>query len=164
MSASLILYSTNTWLAYKIAERFYGDVHHVWCAPFFDSDSIPSYQNANPPSSNPSRICRELFEAVSTGDRHSMKIRNNQAGIRRGAKEKKNAGIITGREEKEIRKIVDKAEIADFRPLVYVIPYSLVVKMVEAVSVEKRAHPLSIEYVIKKLPRKFFDVIEWKWR
>ncbi len=41
MSAPLILYSTNTWLAYKIAERFYGDMHYVWCAPFFDSESLP---------------------------------------------------------------------------------------------------------------------------
>lgn len=164
MSAPLILYSTNTWLAYMIAERFYGDMHHVWCAPFFDSDSIPSFQNANPPSSSPSKICRELFEAVSSGDRHSAKVKENKGGILQGIKEKRDAGIITRHDEKEVKKIVDLAEISDFRPLVYVIPYSLVARMVEEVSVEKRAHPLSVEYVIKKLPRKFFDIIEWKWR
>jgi len=164
MSAPLILYSTNTWLAYMIAERFYVDVHHVWCAPFFDSDLIPSFQNANPPSSNPSKICRELFEVVSSGDRHSKKIRDNKAGILRGVEEMKGAGIITKHEVKEITKIVERAETFDFRPLVYVIPYHLVGKRVEEVSVERRAHPLALEYVIKQLPRKYFDVIEWKWR
>ena len=163
MPVPLVLYSANTWLAYKIAERFYGDIHYAWCAPFFDPESVPSYQNTNPPSSSPSKICRELFEAVISGDRHSAKVEENKYGILKGAKEKKKAGIITNREAKDIIKIVGHAETFDFRPLVYVIPYHLVAKIVEEVPVEKRAHPLSLEYVIEELSRKFFDVIEWKW-
>ena len=31
-----ILYSTNTWIAYMIAERFYRRHHYVWCTPYFD--------------------------------------------------------------------------------------------------------------------------------
>jgi len=164
MPEPLVLYSANTWLAYTIAERFYGGKHYVWCAPFFDSESSPNYQKTNPPSSSPSKICRELFEAASSGDRHSAKVEENRSGILKGVKEKKKAGIITNREAKDIEKIVKRAETADFRPLVYVIPYHLVARMVEEVPVEKRAHPLSAEYVIERLPRKYFDVIEWKWR
>lgn len=81
-----------------------------------------------------------------------------------GVKEMKEAGLITKHEVKDITKIVKHAEIFDFRPLVYVIPYHLVDKLVEEVSVEERAHPLAVEYVIKQLPRKLFDIIEWKWR
>lgn len=32
-TAPLVLYSTNTWLAYTVAERFYGGEHYVWCTP-----------------------------------------------------------------------------------------------------------------------------------
>jgi hypothetical protein len=94
MPEPLVLYSANTWLAYKIAERFYGNLHYVWCAPFFDPESFPHYQNTTPPSSSPSKICHDLFEVASSGDRHSAKVEENKHGILKGAKEKKKAGII----------------------------------------------------------------------
>jgi hypothetical protein len=27
----LVLYSTNTWLAYAISERYYRGLHYAWC-------------------------------------------------------------------------------------------------------------------------------------
>jgi hypothetical protein len=164
MAEPLVLYSANTWLAYMIAERFYDGAHFVWSTPYFGPETVPSLQYAIPPSSSPGEIYRELFEAVNRGDRHSTKIRDNRFGILKGAKENEKAGIITIREAKEIAEIVAKAETLEFRPLLYVIPFHFVAKMVKEVPVKKRAHPFSVEFVIKQLPRKYFDIIEWKWR
>ncbi len=37
MGEKLILYSTNTWIAYKIAQKYYKDEHYIWCTPIFDA-------------------------------------------------------------------------------------------------------------------------------
>ena len=56
---------------------------------------------------------------------------------------------------------MDAAEISDFEPLMYVIPFDKVKKIAKRVPVAKRAHPLSDEWLIQKLPRKYFDVIKF---
>jgi len=60
----------------------------------------------------------------------------------------------------DIGKILKTAPIADFRPLLYIIPYQGVAQFVQNVPIEERAHPLSSELKISALSRKFFDVIE----
>ena len=40
-----------------------------------------------------------------------------------------------------------------------VIPFSLVRDKIEPVPVSQRAHPLSAEFIVKKLPRNCFDAI-----
>ena len=52
------------------------------------------------------------------------------------------------------------AEKQDFRPLIYVIPFEPVKSLVEMASLENRAHALSEEYIIERLPRELFDAIE----
>ena len=161
MPDPLLLYSTNTWLAYIIAERFYSGEHYVWCTPYFDSRQKSPLATAVPPTSNPAEIYQNLFEEVSRGDRHSSKIKENRIGILRGAKIKKNQGVITDRQAKDIAAALGGAETRDFRSLIYVIPFYAVARarLVE-VPVADRAHPLSVEYVIDRLPHKAFDVIE----
>ena len=78
----------------------------------------------------------------------------------RGAELQRAAGIITKNEKKEILAIVSKAVVRDFRPLLYVIPYGPVASMLKKVAVAHRAHPLSVEYIIERLPRTMFDVIQ----
>jgi hypothetical protein len=68
--------------------------------------------------------------------------------------------MITDAQEKEIEAIVHAAETADFRPLIYVIPYHLVAAEIKTVAVPDRAHPLSAEYLLERLQRQKFDVIE----
>lgn len=63
---------------------------------------------------------------------------------------------------REIAAIVDCSETADFRPLLYVIPYRAVSKQVKQVPVAERAHPLSEEYMIECLPRRYFDMIDFE--
>ncbi len=164
MSEPLILYSTNTWLSYIIAERYYVSEHYVWCTPYFDASSLPAYNSTTPPTSTPSEIYYTLLEEVRRGDRHSIKIQENKIGILQGATYKKEAGIITEQQEKDIATIVDIAETRDFKPLLYIIPYGHVADILKEVPVEDRAHPLSVEYVIECLPRNCFDIIEFDRR
>jgi len=60
-----------------------------------------------------------------------------------------------------IAKVVNLADISDFRPLLLIIPYAAVASLVSVVPPEDRAHPLSTEFIIADLPREVFDVIEF---
>lgn len=156
----VLLYSTNTWLAYWIAECYYGGEHFVWCSPFFSPRQAPAYANVSP-TSCPSAIYHALDQEVRAGDRHSAKIRENRLGLVNGAQRKRTDGVIDQLQEREIVDIVNGAETRDFRPLLYLIPRELVPGMLKGVPVADRAHPLSIEYVIERLPRAAFDVIDF---
>lgn len=75
---------------------------------------------------------------------------------------KKGAGIIDDVQELEIVDVVNSAETREFRPLPYVIPHDLVAGLLQSVPVANKAHPLSVEYVIERLPRASFDVIDFE--
>lgn len=99
------------------------------------------------------------MKAVENGDRRSEKIRLNKAGLRHGATFKYGQGGITDAQRLEILDKVRLAQFADFRPLLYVIPYTLVSDILSTVPVKHRANPLSEEYIIARLPRTSFDII-----
>jgi len=161
MADPLILYSVNTWLAYRINERYYAGLHYAWRAPVFDYESRYAREIALSATSNPVTIYRGLRDETATGDRHSAKVKDNKLGIIRGATLNRAEGLINASQEREIIYIVDKAETTDFRPLLYLIPFSSVASIVSEVPVDKRAHPLAQEYLIERLPRDRFDVIEF---
>ena len=79
-----ILYSTNTWLSFKISEIYYLDKHYVWCTPFFDGDNTSKHVFALPPSSTPKDIGQRLQNEIKFGDRHSTKIESNRTGLIKG--------------------------------------------------------------------------------
>jgi hypothetical protein len=159
MNTPLLLYSAGTWLAYTIAERFYGGVHYVWCSPFYDGVNAPRYVNV-PPTSSPAEIYRNMEEETRRGDLHSDAIRRNIAGILDGAAAKRGAGAITDAQYHEIRVVLKKAKIPDFRPVLYVIPFDRLEGRVPEVPVSQRAHPLSLEYRVEDLRSGCFDVLE----
>lgn len=156
----LVLYSTNTWLAYSIAERYYRGEHYVWCTPYFSPRSLPPYGNM-PPTSCPSEIYQMLDREVRAGDRHSSKIGENRTAIMKAAALNGAAGIIGEQDVEDITAIVNRAETRDFHPLVYVIPFDLAEGVLPNVPVSDRAHPLAAEYVLKGLRRECFDVIDF---
>lgn len=158
----LLLYSTNTWLAYKISKEYYGDVHYVWCSPYFSAKSIPAYDYTNPPSSTPGEIYDRLWYDATRGDLHSARISANRTGIIEGANRKAALGTINAIQKREIYSIVKQAETMSFRPLLYVIPFALVVEVVKDVPVDRRAHPFSKEFTIESLPKRWFDIIEYR--
>jgi hypothetical protein len=155
-----VYYSTNTWLAYRIAEQYYGSVNYVWCSPVFDHRMLGVIDRTTPPTSSPAEIYFSLADEVTNGDRHSSKIEANRLGIIRGAGVQRREGRITDMQYGDIVGIVNQTERMDFRPLLFVIPEHGVEELVTEVPVFERAHPLSKEFVITDLPRNLFDVIE----
>jgi hypothetical protein len=162
MPSPILLYSTNTWLASRISTFYYNDEHYAWCSPYFDAASVPPHTYVLPPTSSPSEIYRNLFREVGSGDLHSLKIESNKTGIRNGAAFKKSIGVIDARQQADILAIVDAAQINDFRPLLYVIPYGPISAMVKPVPWAGRAHAFSPECLIESLPRGYFDIIEFE--
>lgn len=114
-----------------------------------------------PPTSCPGAIYHQLDAEVRAGDRHSGKIKENRDGIRRGANAMLLGGMIDEDEHREIEQMVQNASVQEFRPLIYVIPTHLVSDRLGRVAVAERAHPLSVEFVIERLPRTSFDVIDF---
>lgn len=159
MEPPLLLYSTNTWLAYTIAERFYGGIHYAWCSPLYDGAMAARHMRI-PPSSSPAEIYRNFSEEARRGERHSDALRRNRDGIMTGARLKWEAGLISDRVYAEIGEVVDDAYVHDFSPLLFIMPFEKVEAIASEVPVKERAHPLSIEYRVEALPRQCFDILE----
>jgi hypothetical protein len=160
MKEPLLLYSTASRLAYQIAQRYYEDVHYAWCSPIFDGRAASRFGPGVPPTSSPCEIYWNLYEEVRRGDRHSPRLSSTRTGIVHGARTKRKAGII---DEETLTDIITSVELApswEFRPLMFLMPYSKVKKMITKVPVVERAHPLSLECLITSLPGRLFDVIE----
>ena len=154
----LLLYSTNSSIAYMITKDYYNDRHYVWCSTIFNFEDTPRYV-PYPPSSCPEKIYIEYMKAIRNTDRHCSKIMENKNGIIKGAEAKKTSGVITDNQYNEILDIVDQSELQLYKPLLYVIPCHLVSNMVESVSINTRANPLFAEYLIRELPRDYFDIL-----
>ena len=114
ISKNPFLYSVGTELAYKIAKRYYNNIHYVWCTTEFNSLK-------QPPTSNPATICKRYLEQITTGDRHTKEIENNMAGILRGAKAKFDSGVIDKIVYNKIRNYVSGADYEAFFPVLYIV-------------------------------------------
>ena len=158
----LLLYSASTWLAFSIAERFYGGVHYVWCSPYYDGSTAARHFNV-PPSSSPAEIYRTLEDDTRRGDRHSAALKQNRDGVLIGARAKRNAGAVTAFQFSQISFIVKNAHPREFRPVLYVIPFDRVEGSVIEVPAAECANPFSVEYRIEQLRNDCFDVLEL-WR
>lgn len=159
MASPLLLYSTQSWLAYQINERFYGGRHWVWCSPTLGPSAVAPVDQTTPPSSSPLEIYRTLHDDVVSGDRHSLRIDQNRAGLLRGADGKKSLGVIDTNTFEIIELAVKQAALNDFRPLLYVIPFAPIAGDALDVPAGERAHVLSEEYRIESLRRTSFDII-----
>lgn len=147
-----ILYSVGTNLAYKIAARYYKNIHYVWCTTDFNASK-------QPPTSNPSKICKRYLEQITTGDRHAREIENNIAGILKGAKTKFDIGIIDKKEYNTIKSAVMTAEYESFFPVLYIIESEKVKNKCIEVPMADKASDHSIEYRVEHLAGNEFEVI-----
>jgi hypothetical protein len=161
MKEPLLLYSTNTWLDYAIAERYYDGVHFAWCSPVYDGTKADAHVNI-PPSSSPADLYRLLLEEVQRGEQHSAVLKEKRDGVLRGADRRRAEGMITDARFDEIKRTVETSPLHEFRPVLYVIPYDRVRGTVVEATVQERAHPFSIEYKVNPLPRGAFDMLELK--
>lgn len=162
MKENLLFYSTNTKIAFFIAEQFYNSKHFVWCAPVYNPQKLDNYdfRSKIPVSSSPFKIYQQLYEDVISNDKHSSKIEQNRTGLKKGAAIMRQKGIIDDNDFARILSIIDNAEISEFTPLLYLIPKSLVEKKIKTVDIDSVANPLSCEYQIHDLTRKEFEIIE----
>ena len=158
MSEPKLLYSTNTLLAHRISRKYYGDVHYVYCTSDFGCSSLSNSLDVKPPTSSPLKIYRMLQEEVERGDLHSDKIDKNRIGLRKGVQAKFDARIVTDEDRQEILKVIERAEVREFKPLMYTMIYKEVKHLLTSIPVEDRAHPLANEYIIQCLPRNLFVV------
>ena len=151
----LLYYSTSTYIALHINSLFYGQ-HYLWCSPVFDPASLDRFNPLGkiPASSSPSNIYKSYLRDVATGDRHSALIAQNREGIKRGALYKLQQGIIDKNEYNIIHAMVDQANIVDFRPVLYLIPSTVVIAKMKRVPVEEVANPLGVEYRVE-------DLLDW---
>jgi hypothetical protein len=157
----IVLFSTNTLLAYRINEHYYDGKHFVWCNPFSNLKAVLPANTAMPPSSTPCALFKAFEMDVKTNDLHSAVIKNNRMGLLRGAEAKRKKGVITAAQEAEIGKIVKNATNQEFTPLLYVIPHAMVAKLVKPVPIADRAHPFSEEFFIEELSREAFEIVEF---
>lgn len=147
---TILFYSTNTKLAYDIAEKYFNQQHYIWCAPEFD---------INPPSSNPRELFIRLRDDVEKLDHHSSKIRENKAGLRRAVLRKKVEGLIDEKTYFELLRIIKNADIDQFKPLIYIIPASNVAEIITP-QLQKKANVFLHEYIIERLDHSQFHVIQ----
>ena len=156
----LTMYSANSFIAFSIAQQYYGREHYFWCSPSFDEKAALNLGIKLPPSSCPAEIYAAMREAVARVDRHSPVVAQNRSGILNGASVKLTAGRISQQDHDDIVEIVKAAEIADFRPLLFVAPFAAISAQCRKVPITTRASPLSVEYIAEDVHRDAFDVLE----
>lgn len=147
------MFSVGTKLAYKIAKRYYGNIHYVWCAFDFNNKK-------QPPTSNPLTIAKRWMSIAVGGDRHVKEIDDNKAGILAGAMAKYKAGIINSTQRSEIEQIVSLADYEAFCPVLFVIDTKKVAGRSIEVDVKDRASDHSIEYKVIDLAEDEFQLID----
>ena len=160
MPSPLLLYSTNTYLKFRIQEQYRGQ-HHAWCSPTFAAEKVDKYAlgAGTPPSSDPASIYRDLSEAVRRTDEHCAKIIDQKKTLMALAVDWHREGHITEASRNDIVTSVNMAPFTYWRPLIFVIPYAIVTGRVEEVPREKRAS-MEPEYIIRDLKMGEFGIIE----
>ena len=78
----------------------------------------------------------------------------------KGAVRRHSEGLISRREKLEIETIVQNSSVADFVPLLFIIPFGVVRRVVKPAPVLSRARSSSQEYIVDPLLRHQFDVLE----
>jgi hypothetical protein len=154
----LILYSTQSWIAFALNEEFYGHYHYVWCSPFLNPEKDATTTHFFADTSVPGKIYKFLNEEAHRKTASSQWIKRNKVGLLNGVKRKRAEKVIDAKTSKALIQYVMDAAPLDFRPVLYIIPSVMVKKIVEVIAPGKGAHPLSVEYRIHRLPRKLFDV------
>jgi hypothetical protein len=157
----LVLYSTQTYLKFRIQQDFIGK-HRVWCSQVFDAEKQNPYElgSGQAPTSDPKAIFKDLWAAaVTKPDDHNAKITGQRTVLLGLAVSWCVDGLIAEDDRDEIVAIVQAARITEWRPLLFVIPFALVEKRVINVPRKDRASS-EPEYIVPDLVTNEFDIIE----
>jgi hypothetical protein len=161
MTTPLLLFSTNTYLKFRIQEN-YREQHYAWCSTAFSANALDKYAlgAGTPPSSDPASIYRDLCDAIDRTDEHNAKINSQRATLLALAVDWFDAGFISANQRDDISMTISKAVFSHWRPLLFVIPYALVAARVQEVPRDKRAS-MEPEYIVPDLKRYEFGIVEF---
>ncbi|MDX2163686.1 MAG: hypothetical protein SF162_20385 [bacterium] len=151
-----LLFSAQTKFVYDICKAYFNGLFYVYCSPEFDSE-------VNPGSSNPATLIAQFRLAVQRNDRGDTKIKDIKKKLRAAALRKKNRREITPETLREVQVRINRAEVRDFLPYLYLIPKDNVRGMLIPVPYAKRASPDSDEYTIEGLQASQFEFITSKF-
>jgi hypothetical protein len=157
----LLLYSTNTYLKFRIQDQYRGE-HYVWCSPSFSAEKLSKYAlgSNTPASSDPASIYRELQDAaVRRPDQHNGRILSQKNTLMALAIDWCNANHITASQRDDITAVVGMVPMDHWRPLLFVIPYSGGAGRVQEVPLAQRAS-MEPEFIIRDLKPTEFGIVE----
>ena len=154
----LLLWSASNMLKFRINEYYLGH-HYTWCSPAFEGAALPRGALGHSPgaSSDPATIYRRLHNDVRTRDKHSNEIQRQRDSLKTAALMHRGTAITVDMAH-EIGEIVDNADIQDFEPVLYAIPYTPVQARVERVKPASGAS-ITPEYLIADLKSSEFQMI-----
>ncbi|MBA4121159.1 MAG: hypothetical protein H0X72_01675 [Acidobacteria bacterium] len=113
-----------------------------------------------PPSSSPFDIYNDLKVALARNDRHNDKINNQKLSFKNLADMWEASGEITKDQRDEIYYMVENATNNEWKPLIYLIPRSIIdLSRLKIVPPARRAN-FGMEYIVEDLKRDEFDLIE----
>jgi hypothetical protein len=161
MTAPLLLYSTNTYLKFRMQDRYRGE-HYVWCSPSFSAQKLNKYSlgSNTPASSDPASIYLELQDAaIERPDSHNARILSQKATLLSLAVDWCEAKHITEHQRDDITAVVGGAPMSYWRPLLLVIPYAGVAGRVQEVPFLQRAS-MEPEFIIPDLKPTEFGIVE----
>lgn len=156
----ILLWSASNAMKFRISRDYLG-AHRVWCSPVFEAASAGRYQPGGTAaaSSDPASIYRALHKDVTTKDKHSDAIKRQKDSLTALALQFKADGKLDDTRAAEIVALLDKAEVADWRPLLYVIPYTTVENRLIRVPASQWA-AMEPEFIVPDLTESEFHVIE----
>lgn len=156
----LVLYSTQTYLKFRIQHDFIGK-HRVWCSPVFDAEKQNRYAVGAglAPTSDPASIYRDLSRAIQRADDHNAKIASQKSVLGGLAVDWHTNGHISGAQRDDIIAIIKHAPITEWKPIILVIPFASVAPRVKDVLRPDRASS-EPEYIVDDLVAEEFDIIE----
>lgn len=156
----LIMWSATNRVVHYVCTHFFPN-YYVWCSPVFDGDAVGRYTRGagQPPSSDPATIYRSLHTAVSKRDEHNGDVERQRKKLAAVALDLSTQGAISVEDAQEAVTYVQNAHISDWKPMIYVIPYTSVKGRVLSVPRGHRASGAP-EYVISDLREGEFEAIE----
>jgi len=158
----LILWSASCRLKFEINQRYYRKKHYCWCSPVFEAAALGRFEigSNQPRSSDPASIYRDLMEYQRRPDGHDEKIASWRKGILEVAVMLCELGDITELQRGEIALRERSAGLAQWKPLMYVIPFDRVRDRVEQVPLESAASS-EPEYIVSDLFEEDFEIVEF---
>ena len=156
----LHLWSATNQVVHYVSTNFFPH-YYVWCSPVFEGRAVGRYDRGfgQPPSSDPARIYRSLFEAVRDRDEHNADVGRQRDKLQQVALDLSVDGKISDDAAQEVVAYLQAAHISEWKPMIYAIPYGGVKDRVLAVPRALRASGKP-EYVIPDLTAEEFTAIE----